>query len=94
MRELPYVRAIESGIQSGVIDRLVLRLDSSGKATSAIVIDFKTDAIVEGSAEAQAETHRDQLQAYRDIVAEMFDLAPKSIALQVLLVGAGASIAL
>lgn len=92
LRELPFVRTTAGGIQSGSIDRLVLRLDAAGRANSATIIEFKTDSIVEGSAAAQAETHREQLQDYREVVATMFGLAEKAVAMQVLLVGAGAAI--
>ena len=93
-REMPYVRATDSGIQSGSIDRLVVHLDDRGRATGATIFDFKTDAVVAGSVEAQAETHREQLQMYRDVVAELFVLPRERIALTVLLVGAGAAVTL
>lgn len=94
LREFPFVRLQGGGIQSGSIDRLTLRMNSSGTIESATVIDFKTDAIVEASARAQAETHREQLEAYREVVAAQFALPAKFIAMQVLLVGAGEAVAL
>ena len=93
-RELPYARLVNSGVQTGSIDRLVLRLDGRGRVTSATVIDFKTDALTQSTPTAQAETHRQQLEIYRDAVAEMFALAPEEIEMVVLLVGIGAAVRL
>jgi ATP-dependent helicase/nuclease subunit A len=93
-RELAYARLVGAGVQTGSIDRLVLRLDARGRATGATVIDFKTDATAAGSPQTQAEVHRAQLQAYRAATSEMFALHERAIAMQVLLVGAGTVVTL
>lgn len=64
---------------SGQIDRMVVRyaqgLDKP--ASSAHIIDFKTDANL-GEAEGKAH-YRAQMQAYRSMVALAFDLSPEQV---------------
>ncbi len=93
-REWRFARLIDGLVQTGSIDRLVLRMDEAGRVMAATVIDFKTDAIVEASTKEQAETHRTQLELYRDAVAEMFRINARSVTMQVMLVGAGAVVTL
>ncbi len=93
-REHPFARIERGLVQAGALDRLVLQLDRDGRPMGATVIDFKTDALDDrqsaAMARAQAETHRPQLEMYRDTVAEMFALPAEMVEMQVLLVGAGA----
>jgi ATP-dependent helicase/nuclease subunit A len=84
--EHPFLRRREDGIQSGLIDRLVL-LGDPAMPHAAEIVDFKSDAVAVADAEAHArERHRGQLLSYRTAVAERFRIAPDDIRLTVLLV--------
>jgi ATP-dependent exoDNAse (exonuclease V) beta subunit len=73
----------------GVLDRAMVACDEHGRATSACVIDFKTDRRDAGQAdEAFADTlrerHGSQLRAYRQAVARLLDLEPDAVGLRVI----------
>ncbi|MEY3027570.1 MAG: ATP-dependent helicase/nuclease subunit, partial [Planctomycetota bacterium] len=85
--ELPFVREIQQGLVHGRIDRLELAR-REGKVVSARIVDFKTGA-VGASGERFAEKLRgyfEQLDGYRDAVAEMYALDPAAIEVALLFV--------
>ena len=84
--EHPFLRRRPDGLQSGLIDRLVL-LGDPAMPHAAEIVDFKTDWIDAADAGRWArERHAGQLRAYRDAVAERFRIDPKDIRLRVLFV--------
>ncbi|WP_035606325.1 UvrD-helicase domain-containing protein [Haloferula sp. BvORR071] len=60
---------------SGVIDRLHVFRDATGKAESAELIDFKTDAV--GSEEQLLERYRGQMEAYREVLEKSLGVPVK-----------------
>jgi ATP-dependent exoDNAse (exonuclease V) beta subunit len=75
----------------GAIDRLVLLYDGD-RLVAADVIDFKTDEVPAGDADAvdtKVRHYSPQLNAYRTAVAKTYRLAPQQIAARLAFVSAG-----
>jgi len=72
----------------GAIDRLVL-VRRGGVVVRAEVLDFKTDAVEGTAVAARVERYRPQLEAYRRVVANLYDLAPEAVRAGLLFVAAG-----
>jgi ATP-dependent exoDNAse (exonuclease V) beta subunit len=89
--EEPFVLREQDAILSGKIDRLV-RVHREGRLVGAEVIDYKTDAIGEGGAEAIVEEYRPQIQAYRQAVARMHGLPVQNVTAKLLLIEAGLAV--
>ena len=65
-RERPFEVVLEGVWISGVFDRVVVARDSAGRATAAMVYDFKTNRVAEPSElPALAARHASQLNLYR-----------------------------
>lgn len=84
--ELPFARTVNGSVQTGFIDRLVMRCDPNGVVELATVIDIKTDSITADEAVQHAEHYRPQLETYRDAVAELFKLDHQQIEMMLLFV--------
>ncbi|MGD9789409.1 MAG: UvrD-helicase domain-containing protein [Phycisphaerales bacterium] len=78
-------------LRTGRIDRLVLHLDASGKPTRAEVIDFKTEALAtdRAGAHSAAETHRPQVEVYREAAARLATLARSRVEARVVFTSQG-----
>ena len=90
-RESRFVHRAGDAIVEGIIDRLVL-WGADGRVEGAEVLDFKTDAIEPGDAEALAARtalYRPQMAAYRDAVAALYGLDPDRIRARLLFLRAG-----
>ena len=60
---------------TGAFDRVVVEHDATGRATRALVVDFKTDRAGAGDAGARAvEKHAGQLNLYRRVAARLTGL--------------------
>jgi hypothetical protein len=88
-RERPFARMIGDRVQQGFIDRLVVESDERGAATSAEVIDFKTDDVNADGLAAHAEHYRGQLETYRDVVTRLTKLTPERVDMTLLFVRPG-----
>ncbi|MEI7927025.1 MAG: 3'-5' exonuclease, partial [Verrucomicrobiales bacterium] len=66
-REQPFDVVVKGVWMSGIIDRLHVHRESSGRVTLVEVIDFKTDAVEQ--AEDLVERYAGQLQMYRKALA-------------------------
>ncbi len=93
-RELPFARQVKDGIQSGYIDRMVVKQNTAGGIESVSIIDFKTDAVDETQARASAEKYKAQMETYRSAAAEMLNIEPKRISVGLLFVSPGILISL
>ncbi len=96
-RERPYARLLpDGGLDTGKIDRLEIERAAGGRATGAVVIDFKSHSIEPGGdgAAAAAASHRAQLEAYRSAAAAMLGLDETSVRMIVLFVGSGQAVEL
>jgi len=70
LREQAIDALIDGRWLSGVIDRLHVHRDGAGAVTRVEVIDFKTDAL--GSLDELVARHRDQMQAYREVMERAY----------------------
>jgi ATP-dependent exoDNAse (exonuclease V) beta subunit len=93
-REHPFATLVDGRVQTGLIDRLVVELDSAapaGRPLRAMVIDFKTDQIG-SSADAVAahvEAYRPQMEAYQAAAADLLGINRDSVMMQLLFCAVG-----
>ncbi|MFO0904334.1 MAG: UvrD-helicase domain-containing protein [Pirellulales bacterium] len=85
--------AIRQGDQlvSGTFDRLVVAR-VGGQAAAVDIVDYKTDALDPGDAQAKAEKveyYRPQLAAYRAAAGQLFGLEPRCIGTRLVLLSLG-----
>lgn len=74
-REQNFEILLPEGWTSGIIDRAVIEMDSSGKAVSARILDFKTDRLTSESEARQVATkYHAQMKIYREAVSLLLDL--------------------
>jgi len=91
-REVPFVRRTAEGIQSGVIDRIVIaRPQENGPAESVEVIDYKTDRLgqIEDGALGAAARYQPQLRAYAEAIAPRFGVAAEAVRTRLVFVESG-----
>lgn len=83
------IATLEDGVLvRGTIDRLVL-LSADGRVRSAEVIDYKTDPVEPGQTGRLVEKYGEQLRAYADAVARMYDVPRERIATRLVALSAG-----
>ena len=69
-RERSFEVVLDGVWLSGVFDRVQIERDATGRATKALVIDFKTDRAIAGDLRGQVVAkHAGQLNLYRRVVA-------------------------
>ncbi|MDX1679539.1 MAG: PD-(D/E)XK nuclease family protein, partial [Akkermansiaceae bacterium] len=73
LREQAIDALLEDRWISGAIDRLHIHRNAKGAVERVEIIDFKTDAVDE--ADQLAEAYREQLQAYRDCLQQLYPKA-------------------
>ena len=73
-RERRFVVEDGGRLLQGSFDRVAVRQDASGRATAAVVIDFKSDRVDAADLDERAEHYRPQLQAYRRAAASLLRL--------------------
>lgn len=88
-REHPFARIVDGGVQQGMIDRLVVELDSNGKAISASIIDFKTDAVTAAECAECAQHYLKQMNTYREVAAAWLGIEPRTTTRSLLFVVPG-----
>ncbi len=77
-RRFDYIE--KGGWVSGIVDRVVVEWDASGKASRATILDFKTDAVVtEDDMAARAAGYAPQLALYVPAVMRMTGLKAVAI---------------
>lgn len=81
--EHPFVALLAVGERevtvSGRFDRVVVAMDSAGRAASAEVVDFKTDRVEGAERATRVEHYRPQLEAYRGALAQMLGLGVERV---------------
>ncbi len=90
-RERRFIHRAGDAIVEGIIDRLVV-WGADGRVEGAEVLDYKTDALDPGDAEALAERvafYRPQIAAYREAVAGMYGLDLDRVGAKLLFLGSG-----
>jgi ATP-dependent exoDNAse (exonuclease V) beta subunit len=85
---LPELARDRECLFAGFVDRLVVGL-RSGRAVAAEVIDFKSDTIEPGQIESRRERYAPQIDAYRRIIADQFELRESSVRGTLVFLGAG-----
>jgi ATP-dependent exoDNAse (exonuclease V) beta subunit len=79
-RERAFEVVMEDAWISGVIDRVRVQLDGTGRPARAWVWDFKTDAVPSGTMSGEvARRHASQLLVYRRVVARLTGLPVESV---------------
>jgi ATP-dependent exoDNAse (exonuclease V) beta subunit len=79
-RERSFECVLENDWVTGVFDRVVVRRDAAGRALGATVYDFKTDALPDSAAAAEAAArHAAQLLLYRRIAAVLADVKAETV---------------
>ncbi len=93
--ELEPDEAFDSGstLWRGSIDRLVV-VRRAGQPVRAVVLDYKTDAVDAAAVPARSEAYRPQLEAYRRVVAALYDLPPAAVEAELLFLTPGLRAAL
>ncbi|MBM3131640.1 MAG: hypothetical protein FJZ95_01230, partial [Chloroflexi bacterium] len=89
-RERRFEIVLEDKWVTGSFDRVVIERDTSGRAITATIIDFKTDEI--GGADDPtrlADRYRPQLYLYRKALSRMTGLDPSKIGLKLVFTHAG-----
>jgi len=90
-REFRLILTDDEGVEflaNGIIDRLVVR-SRGGKAISAAVIDYKSDAVAEAEVSAHAQGYVGQMGIYRKAVSRMYEIEPGDVSLQLAFVAPG-----
>jgi ATP-dependent exoDNAse (exonuclease V) beta subunit len=82
LRELPVEFMEHDSWWSGVIDRLVLRRNSEGGLSRALVIDFKTDRV--DAVETLRERYSGQLELYRRTISTALGLREDQVSMVLL----------
>jgi ATP-dependent helicase/nuclease subunit A len=74
-RERPFEIILGGKWVTGVFDRVLIRRGADGQICSAVVVDFKTDAVDTGQNLNRAvDRHRPQLETYQQAVARLTQL--------------------
>jgi len=71
----------------GVFDRVMVERDSTGRASGAVVLDYKTDKPDPRKEREVAESYRGQMLAYRRALIKLLKLDARSIRLKLWFVG-------
>lgn len=81
----------DGGLMTGIVDRLVLIYDATSfELLAADIIDYKTDEIDSpDAADLRTAFYREQIQAYRLAVEQLYRLPPDQISARLLFVTAG-----
>tara|TARA_B100000902_G_scaffold373581_1_gene401690 strand:+ start:54 stop:623 length:570 start_codon:yes stop_codon:yes gene_type:complete len=72
---------------NGVIDRVNVAKDSSGKYIAATLLDYKTDAVTEETLAGKAKTYQPQLLTYRKVLNAITEIDEVEIETGLLFLG-------
>ena len=79
-REQPLIRTTSRGVESVIIDRLILAYDDAGRVVGAEVVDFKTDHGIDQ--DLLLQRHTNQLRRYVEVVGGVFGISNDKIGAQ------------
>ncbi|PTX91730.1 UvrD-helicase domain-containing protein [Opitutus sp. ER46] len=90
-RERSFEIVLDRAWVTGVFDRVVVRRDRDGRATSAVVYDFKTDRVGEGGRDVASAVrrYREQLGLYRRVAAVLTALPVECVRCELVFTAAG-----
>lgn len=93
-RELPVMTLTPEGrVQEGIVDRAVYKGDP-GALEQVMIVDWKTDKVLDGAHAEHAERYREQLARYREAVALAAGLTPDRVHGRVVFVRDGVGVEL
>ena len=72
---------------NGIIDRVNVATDNSGKYIAATLLDYKTDAVTTEQLTDKAKTYRPQLLTYQRVLSQITDLDAQEIETGLLFLG-------
>ncbi|MEX0744193.1 MAG: UvrD-helicase domain-containing protein [Phycisphaeraceae bacterium] len=73
----------------GQFDRVMVWRDAGGRASKALLVDFKTDRVAGAEVAARVEVYRPQVEAYRRAIAKLLRLDVADVAAKLAFVEAG-----
>ena len=93
-RELPFIVREGDTLVEGVLDRLVLIPGPDGTVAEAVVIDYKTDRVMDGPGAQPDRTdhYREQLRTYLRSVQVLYGLGPAQVHGMLLFLDSGRSL--
>lgn len=79
-RERGFDMVMEGQWVSGIFDRVMVERDTAGQAISAVILDFKTDAVSDDSSmQTRAQGYAPQLELYVQAVCRLTGLPPTKV---------------
>jgi len=81
-RERPFEVVLGDRWVSGVFDRVVIKKDNAGRLLKAIILDFKSDNVIETELPNAGERYRSQLSLYGSALSHILHLDQSRIELQ------------
>ncbi len=87
--EYPFARIVSGRLQTGFIDRLVIRHGSDGTASLATIVDYKTDTVEISAAQEYAQRYHRQMEIYQHAVTEWWAVSSDKITKKLVFVHAG-----
>ena len=88
-RERPFAVRDGDRLLNGQLDRVAIWRDSSGRATAADLIDFKTDHIDAATLDATVQRYTPQMQAYRHALTRLLRLEEQQVTARLLFLEPG-----
>lgn len=83
-REKSFTIIINGKLVNGQFDRVTIFKDKTGKPISAVILDFKSDALeADSNPDQHAEKHRNQLEIYRKALSKLLSLDEKNISAKI-----------
>lgn len=87
-RERPFAVYDGKALLRGCFDRVSVFRDGSGKATRAVLVDFKTDSVGEAGTGPLVAHYQPQIQAYRRAIGKLLHLDDTAVAAKLWFLGA------
>ncbi|CAN5912365.1 hypothetical protein BH11VER1_BH11VER1_18480 [soil metagenome] len=79
-RERGFDMVLEGQWVSGIFDRVMVERDATGQAISAVILDFKTDAVSDdGAIQARAKGYTPQIKLYVEAVCRLTGLSASKV---------------
>ncbi len=86
-RERPFAVRVEGGLVRGVFDRVTVTRDDTGQATSAMILDYKTDVLDASGSNEKVQGYHSQLRTYRRALKQLLNMDTAPVALKLWFVG-------
>ncbi|MFA9477861.1 UvrD-helicase domain-containing protein [Phycisphaerales bacterium AB-hyl4] len=88
-REKRFAMVEDGRLMRGQFDRVVVWRDADGRATKALLVDFKTDRVAGEALTERVEVYRPQVEAYRRAIAKLLRLNVADVSARLAFVESG-----